>query len=166
MWEFKQQVRTALMADATLVAMLATVPGLPNDPAIYLNHISTLKQVYYPAVSLFMSSGADPAVRAADTMTLLVDVWVAEIAAKAGQAAGMHGAWAIYRRVKACLHMKWRDTALHNAAYRLGFISESPGASVMEDFDENQKLFHLASKFDVRLIAVGAELSVSNAGDA
>jgi hypothetical protein len=152
---FKAKVYDVLAADATLTAMLATVPGT-SRPAIYVNHLSTVERVLYPAVSLAWSNaGANQAVQIADGGAFLVDVWTEEAAADPSLVANVSGAWAIYKRIKRSLHRAHLGALLRSSEYQLSYCVELD-AEVNEEFDEQQKLYHLQGRYRVQLVEAGA----------
>jgi len=162
MIEFKSKVRSVLLADPVLAPKLAWSYGPTRDHrAVYLNHLSHFTKVNYPAISIYWESGSDQHVVFAMKGQLWVDIWVWETPSDPGTVRGLEGAYSIYYDVRRLLHRQHLTALLHSAPYWLVNCTEQESC-FMEDFDEEQKLYHVASKYTVELAPTGAEEAVPN----
>lgn len=163
MLAFRTKVRRVLLAASTVGPRLASVVGaVPPRPAVYLNHISFVQKVNYPAVSLYWTGGTDRSVQFARRGRLQVDIWApVHIPAnvEVGAATGLTGANELYEAVRTLLHLQHRTGSLHDAAYQLHYCVETD-SSYQEDFDETEKLVHIGSEYLVVVSPAAAEMSI------
>lgn len=161
MIELKSRIRLVLMADTTLATMLNVVPGTTRK-AVYINHLSQFTHVMYPAISIFMEGGGvDSDVVFAEDYPVQLDVWTEDRQDAPQLAYGLTGAWQIYRRMKQLLHQSQLNGIVADTAYAVMRFAEIPG-SVSEDYEPDQKLHHIMTRFRARLIPTDAELITPN----
>ena len=164
MFVLRAALREALLADAVLAQQLNFVPDTePPDTrrAVYINHLSQFRKINYPAISIFMDGGVDAHVLFADDIVVSIDVWTSETADIPGVAYGATGADALYRRCRALLHQAQYTAIIPRTTFSVQRFAEID-SSRMEDFDFDQKLFHIATRYRARLIEADAELLIAN----
>jgi hypothetical protein len=185
MLALKTQVRALLLADADLMARINLVPD-STDPAVYIKHVAEIERVKYPAISLFIKGGTHGELLFARDIDLQVDVWTEDrvpLVDLTGQdpdevvpegslpsympprplmVSGLTGAWDLYERIRANLHMAHQRLTLTTPDVAVGWCAEVPG-SVVELPEVPQRLQHLSALYRVSLIPTNEELVYPNA---
>lgn len=159
MQELLAKFQSVLRADGEFASKLNIVPGSPAK-AVYTNHISFVQRVLYPAAFVYIETGGQyGSVVIAETMVVTLDVWTEELLpadlAGSGLAEGAGGAWDLYRRGRLLLHEAQKRPPGYLSVpgvYALAYCAEQPGA-VGAPFVEDQKLYHVMTRFLVHIIA-------------